>query len=71
MERIKARKAENAERSLFDLVFSWSLRDVLSKDLYKDKVCCFISLFPFMILMHGSPVMNFTFHQHIKMKTTI
>ncbi|KAJ9679688.1 hypothetical protein PVL29_021573 [Vitis rotundifolia] len=37
MDRMQAKKAENADRSLVDLVFSWSLRDVLSKDLYRNK----------------------------------
>ncbi|XP_021747588.1 helicase sen1-like [Chenopodium quinoa] len=31
-------KCEGASTGLLDLVFSWSFRDVLNKDLYKDKV---------------------------------
>jgi hypothetical protein len=31
-------------RSLIDLVFSWSLRDVLNKDLYKNQVGVFFFL---------------------------
>lgn len=27
------------EKSLIDVIFSWSFKDVLNKDLYKDKVC--------------------------------
>lgn len=27
------------EKSLIDIIFSWSFKDVLNKDLYKDKVC--------------------------------
>lgn len=32
------KKTEKTIPGLVDLVFSWSLKDVLNKDLYKDKV---------------------------------
>ncbi|KAG6660062.1 hypothetical protein CIPAW_03G079300 [Carya illinoinensis] len=38
MERTNAKKEELAGKSLIDMVFSWSLRDVLNKDLYTNKV---------------------------------
>ncbi|KAB1211380.1 putative helicase MAGATAMA 3 [Morella rubra] len=38
MERTDAKKEEISGKSLIDLVFSWSLRDVLDKDLYKNQV---------------------------------
>lgn len=33
-----AKDAEPKQRSLVDVVFSWSLHDALNKDLYKGKV---------------------------------
>lgn len=30
---------EDETRELTDLVFGWSIEDVMNKDLYKDKVC--------------------------------
>ncbi|KAG7986340.1 hypothetical protein I3843_03G074500 [Carya illinoinensis] len=38
MERTNAKKEELAGRSFIDMVFSWSLSDVLNKDLYTNKV---------------------------------
>jgi hypothetical protein len=35
------KKEELDGRSLIDMVFSWSLRDVLNKDLHKNQVFCF------------------------------
>jgi hypothetical protein len=40
MEKTTAKTEEEvAGRSLLDLVFSWSIRDVLNRDLYKNQVC--------------------------------
>lgn len=39
MEKTAAKTEEVAGRSLLDLVFSWSIRDVLNRDLYKNQVC--------------------------------
>ncbi|KAJ9679683.1 hypothetical protein PVL29_021572 [Vitis rotundifolia] len=38
MERKRWKKAETAPKDLTGLVFSWSLKDILNKNLYKDKV---------------------------------
>jgi hypothetical protein len=38
------KKDELARRSFIDLVFSWSLGDVLNKDLYKNQVGVFFFL---------------------------
>lgn len=38
MESTSVKKEKIESRSLLDMVFSWSVRDVLNKDLYKDKV---------------------------------
>lgn len=38
MEKTAAKTEEVAGRSLLDLVFSWSIRDVLNRDLYKNQV---------------------------------
>ncbi|RVW94661.1 putative helicase MAGATAMA 3 [Vitis vinifera] len=38
MERKRCKKAETAPKDLMGLVFSWSLKDILNKNLYKDKV---------------------------------
>ncbi|XP_038694941.1 uncharacterized protein LOC119992303 isoform X2 [Tripterygium wilfordii] len=38
MEKTNAKKEMSLNPSLIDLVFSWSLEDVLNKDFYKDKV---------------------------------
>lgn len=35
----KKKKEESKSRGLVDLVFSWSIADVMNKDLYHDKVC--------------------------------
>ena len=40
-DRLKRVRVEG--RGLLDSVFSWSIEDVLSKDLYKDQVCNFLS----------------------------
>ena len=40
MEKTTAKTEEEvAGRSLLDLVFSWSIRDVLNRDIYKNQVC--------------------------------
>jgi senataxin len=40
MEKTTAKTEEEvAGRSLLDLVFSWSITDVLYRDLYKNQVC--------------------------------
>jgi hypothetical protein len=39
MEKAKAKKKEFPGRSLVDLVLSWSIKDVLNENLYKNKVC--------------------------------
>jgi hypothetical protein len=41
-----------AGRSLVDLVFSWSIGDVLNKDLCRNKVCMHAILLMFMCMMH-------------------
>ncbi|CBI22565.3 unnamed protein product, partial [Vitis vinifera] len=38
MERKQWKKAETAPKDLMGLVFSWSLKDILNKNLYKNKV---------------------------------
>ncbi|KAL3568566.1 hypothetical protein D5086_031217 [Populus alba] len=38
MEKTAAKTEEVAGRSLLDLVFSWSIRDVLNRDLYKNQI---------------------------------
>jgi hypothetical protein len=38
MEKTAAKTEEVAGRSLLDLVFSWSIRDVLNINLYKNQV---------------------------------
>jgi hypothetical protein len=38
MEKTAAKTEEVAGRSLLDLVFSWSNRDVLNRNLYKNQV---------------------------------
>lgn len=37
----KEAKKKQKPLGLVDLVFSWSLTDIMNKDFYKDKVCCF------------------------------
>ena len=44
MEKTAAKTEEVAGRSLLDLVFSWSIRDVLNRDLYKNQVCMYAVL---------------------------
>ena len=39
-----SRKPETKGRGLIDEVFSWSVRDVLNINLYRDKVSCFICI---------------------------
>lgn len=44
IEKTNANMEELARRSLMDLVFSWSLEDVLNKYLYKNQVRVFFFL---------------------------
>lgn len=46
-------------QSLVDLVFSWSIHDVLNKDLYKDKV--FALFCPFSLILHTLIFVGFVF----------
>ena len=39
VEKTEVKKEEIPGRSLVDLVFSWSLKDVLNEDLHKHQVC--------------------------------
>ena len=38
-KKTEVKKEEIQGRGLVDLVFSWSLKDVLNEDLYKYQVC--------------------------------
>ena len=40
-----SRKPEIKDLELIDVVFSWSVDDVLNKNLYSDKVSCFIFIY--------------------------
>jgi senataxin len=46
-QKTNAKKKEIDGRSLIDLVFSWSLGDVLNKDVYKNQVFCFFLSFQY------------------------
>lgn len=39
------KKANFKGKSLIDIVFSWSLSDILNEDLYKDQVFIFLPFF--------------------------
>jgi hypothetical protein len=41
MEETSANREDHVRGSFIDLVFSWSLGDVLNKDLYKNQVGVF------------------------------
>jgi hypothetical protein len=39
MENTEVKKEEIPGRRLIDFVFSWSVKDVLNENLYKNQVC--------------------------------
>jgi hypothetical protein len=49
MENTNAKEEELASRNLIDLVLSWSLGDVLKKDLFKNQVRVYLFLPKFIV----------------------
>lgn len=56
MEEDDEAKLPTGVQSLTDLVFSWSIKDVLNKDLYKDKV---------LLLPNFTPSLSLCAHKYI------